>query len=195
MCCGRHVQVPTVKESGTRSCRAARPPRAGRALRELRRAGTPGRSPGAPGRRRRGRRRPGSRRACPSSTPGSSTASTRRDGVRRAGSAPWSLRRRRCGPRPRRIERPSPGRLADVVDDEVDAAPVTSLTARDDVVRLVVDGRVGAELERALRASRRSRRSRSTRAPSAFAIECAALATPPPMPQISTHSPASAAPA
>ena len=88
-----------------------------------------------------------------------------------------------------RLERRLPRRLADVLDDDVGARrPVASLTASTTSPV--------AWLTFSSAPSSRARSSFSSledvtiaRAPSAFAIASAAVATPPPIPQISTHSP------
>ena len=56
----------------------------------------------------------------------------------------------------RGVERSLPRRLADVVDDDVRAAARHVLDVCDDVVRLVIDRGVGAELARLLQLRRRS---------------------------------------
>ena len=120
-------------------------------------------------RARPARRRPRSPPACPSSSRRSSAASTRSGAARPAGSARSSRRRRRCGPPARAASSESlPRRLADVLDDDVGAAAGDLLHARGDVVRRVVDRRVGAELARPLelRVARRRDDRRARRAPS-----------------------------
>ena len=87
------------------------------------------------------------------------------------------------------VERASPGRLADVLDDDVGAVAAGRL----------LDRRRTSPVAWLTVASAPSSRARSsfasldevtiTRAPSAFAIASAAVETPPPMPQTSTHSP------
>ena len=169
------------------SSRTARRLRAARARRGPRPAGRPSRSP-ASRPPRPGRRRPRSPRACPSSSRGCRAASTRsgaarrrvraggraadddppaRPGTRRA-SASRSRRRPSRRRRPRR-----PGRLLD---------------RRDHVAGLVVDGDVGAQ-SAAFASFSSLDEVTIVRAPSACAIRNAAVATPPPMPQTSTHSP------
>ena len=67
------------------------------------------------------------------------------------------------------VLRGAPGRLADMLDDDVRAAPAGRVEHGGlDVSRRVIDGDVGAELGRAARASHRSTRwrSRARRAPS-----------------------------
>ena len=163
-----------------RSCRAARRARAARGRRRPRRAGRPRRRPAAPAPTRdqvvgalevvgRAHRRAEDRRA----------RATRSGAAPPAGSGPRSRRRRRSGPRgpPRRASAStSPRRRARRRRRR--PPPVSSRTRAGDVVGVVVQRLVGAELARA-RELRVARRGDDRRAPpSAFAIASAAVATP-----------------
>ena len=74
-----------------------------------------------------------------------------------------------------------PGRLADVLEDDVDAGSAVASSRRDHVAARVVHGRVGAEL-RARSSLSSLEEVTSARAPSAFAIARPAEATPLPIP-------------
>ena len=168
-----------------RSCRAARRLRAARARRGSRRAGRPRRRPAGRGRSRPARRRPRSRLAVPIVEPRIVSCFHQIRCSAAGGFGPLVA--------PQTVTRPSraatssdvrPGRLADVLDDDVRAVAPGRLLHR----RLHVAGRVVDRRRR-----RRAPRARSSfasldevtivRAPSAFAIASAAVETPLPIPQ------------
>ena len=97
-------------------------------------------------------------------------------------------------PPARRPRATLPRRLADVLDDDVGAPPpVASLTAAT-TSPVAWFTAASAPSSRARSSFSSLDEVTSTRAPSAFAIASAAVATPPPIPQTSTHSPSCSRP-
>ena len=169
---------------------AARQPLERRA--RLARARTRCRPAGAAGPARKLARRPRrTPRRCPSSSPGSSTGSRTAAARRSHHRARRAAARHQPAAPPERAERLRPRRLADVsTTTSTPRLPVRARISLADVHAAMVERLVGAERARALELLVAARRHPVTCAPSSLRDLQRASATPPPIPQISTCSPA-----